>query len=71
MLRKWIEKCCYECYYIFAKVKNLIDDEGYIDGVTIWLNYPKFTKIMQWAGVMLKDKDYRCMLIGEYADIDY
>ena len=71
MLRKLIEKCLGECLYIFAKAKNLIDDEGYMDGVTIWLNYPKFTKVMQWAGLMFKDKDYRCMLkIGEYADID-
>ncbi len=71
MLRKLIEKCSWESLYIFAKVKNLIDDEGYIDTVTIWLNYPKFTKVMQYAGVMGKDKDFRCMLgIGEYADLD-
>lgn len=71
MLRKLIEKCLGVCLYIFVEAKNLHDDEGYMDTVTIWLNYPKFTKVMQWAGLMWKDKDYRCMLkIGEYADID-
>lgn len=71
MLRKLIEKCARECLWIFAKVKNLIDDEGCLDSSIIWLNYPKFTKVMQWAGAMHRDKDYRCMLkIGEYADID-
>lgn len=62
MLRKLIEKCAWECLIIFAKAKNLIDDDGYIDGVEIWFKYPKFTKIMQWAGVMGKDEDYRLLL---------
>lgn len=71
MLRKLFKKCLLECFLIFVKAKNLYDEDGYIDAVTIRLNYPKFAKILQCHGLMIKDKDFRCLLrIGEYTN-DY